>query len=131
MVQLSYCQKTYPQKTIINGDTLVLITPIQVTQLNLTYLEVDKLNNRISYLNGRAKRRTDLIKLYKGKVSLLQQQVDLQNGLKNDLNEQIINLEKQNKIMLEISEQYKGDKFKGFLFGGIVSLGVVGIISLL
>lgn len=47
MVQLSYCQKTYPYRSIIDNDTVCVISKEQVVKINLTYedLKSCKLEN--------------------------------------------------------------------------------------
>lgn len=47
MVQLSYCQKTYPYRSIIDNDTVCVISKEQVVKINLTYedLKYCKLEN--------------------------------------------------------------------------------------
>lgn len=39
-----YSQNDYPKLTLINKDTLVLFTPIQVSKMNKIYIELDRSN---------------------------------------------------------------------------------------
>ena len=46
------CQNGYPRLTLIDNDTLVLFTPIQVNKMNKTYLDLDKSHQINESLKG-------------------------------------------------------------------------------
>lgn len=83
-----YCQNDYPQKAIIKGDTIALITPSQVTKINLTYNELDKCLQKNKSLSN-------LVTLYEDQQSTC-------DTIRNLLTEQKKNLQTQVTLSQEI-----------------------------
>lgn len=58
MATLSYSQSSYPKKIVLNNDTLVLITAIQLKQCNQKFnqleyeIKLNKINDSIILYNG-------------------------------------------------------------------------------
>ena len=100
-----YSQKDYPRLTLINGDTLVLITPRQVSKINKTYIELDRSNDLNSHL------RED-IQLYKLSDSLCVKNNKL-IGAKNILFR--IGEEREKQIILFTEENKKQKKLINLL----------------
>lgn len=52
MIVLSvYCQETYPKTIIVDGDTIVAITPNQARKINVTYVKLERSEVVIDSLN--------------------------------------------------------------------------------
>ncbi len=101
-----YSQKDYPRLTLINGDTLVLITPRQVSKINKTYIELDRSNDLNSHL------RED-IQLYKLSDSLCVKNNKSLIGAKNILFR--IGEEREKQIILFTEENKKQKKLINLL----------------
>lgn len=92
----SFCQVNYPQKSIINNDTVCIITIDQVKKINTTFIELDQYKELNDTANSRlityiklVDNNTDLIKSLesesKVKDQLILQQKGLIDNKKNEL----------------------------------------------
>lgn len=119
-----YSQEDYPKLTIIDNDTLVLFTPVQVDKMNLTFLQLDE--------------QTELNQSYLGEIDLYKENVIIlteQNNVCKEKSIILTDISEEQKEQLEIltSENKKqGKKIKLLkkmrnLYGiGGVILGSVG-----
>ena len=120
IVQLGISQADYPKLTLIDGDTLILFTPIQVTKLNKTFLDLDECVS----ISGTYKQE---IGLYKDNNSVLQEQIRLGNK-KAELLRSVID-EKDSQVQM-LDDELKASTRKVKLLkvaGGIIGTG--GIIG--
>lgn len=97
----SICQDVYPKLIIIDNDTLVLLTPIQVKKINATILRLDECRKITTSLEQENK---ELILKY----SILNKEIE---NLKkqNEISDRI-DLEMGNQIGILTSENKKKDK---------------------
>lgn len=131
IVQLTYCQETYPKVISIKGEKVVVITPEQVKQVNVAYLEIEMLNYKLDFMNNMSARRSELISSYKDKVDLLTIEVELGKQIRNDLQDQIMVLKSQKEISEKLTVKSRGSTFKGVIIGGCISMSIVGVFYLI
>ena len=67
----SICQTGYPKKSVINGDTLALVTIDQVKQINLTYNDKDRYKVKCDSLSKQIQLYDDLRVNSDSAISLL------------------------------------------------------------
>jgi hypothetical protein len=117
MIKLNYCQTIYPQKLIINNDTVVIINVEQTKYINKTY-EI----NRSLYKKYILLQNTiDSLSLYsKEKDSLYQDKVKVSKSLEGYIETVEKQLERSNT---KLSKTKKNRKW--WLFGGLI-LGLMG-----
>lgn len=119
-----FSQNTYPQVRVIEGDTLVLITPIQLNKANHLFLEKDYFQDLSISLDKQVKLMEESFKVKVQQYSLMEQKYQLcsQNQLQQD---QIINLQQET-----IKKFQKQEKKQKWILGGSIVGGVtIGIIT--
>ena len=101
----SYCQSDYPKKAIIDNDTIVMITPGQVTKLNLAFNDLDRFKMKSDSLSSL--------------ISLFEQHDSLKDKVIQNQRLQMINYEKQGsineEIILSLDKEVKKQKDIGIL----------------
>jgi len=116
----SYCQSDYPKKAIIDNDTIVMITPGQVTKLNLAFNDLDRFKMKSDSLSSL--------------ISLFEQHDSLKDKVIQNQRLQMINYEKQGSINEEIilsldKEVKKQKRYRNIGFGTSVLLLILLIVK--
>ena len=115
----SFCQTDYPKLSLINGDTVILFTPLQSQKITATFLELDKQ----VFLNSSL---TKEINLLKQKDSISNEEIDIL--VKQNLLSDKIFLEKasqfelcDNELSLNLDKvrKYKNHR-KYYFLGGFI-----------
>jgi hypothetical protein len=118
---LSYSQNYYPKKIVLTGDTLVLITPLQLSRINTALLYGQRDKMVIGNLRNQLLSISELL-LNRSKMERLQELK--YNKLEQKLNANVV-LSEHKKVVA--NREYKRKKKNAFLIGGGVGL-VLGIL---
>lgn len=113
IAQLIFSQGTYPQKVIVNGDTLIQITPKQLTSINLLIIENKECQELLIVEKEENKIKSNLI-------AVQEDQIEIEKQKSSTLKTETLLLSDQ-KSYLE--KQLRHQKIKTKIFTG---LGVVG-----
>jgi hypothetical protein len=130
IVILSYSQNYYPQKIVLNNDTLILITPNQLKEVNFRLL---KLNSQSEYLEDV---ETYLFKLQEDmfKQSSLNEKLISKNNNLFVQNSELIKINNTNNKIQEYYKKeiknYKKKQIKVAIVGGLVGISVTSILFL-
>lgn len=118
----SYSENKYPKKLIFESDTVVLITPTQLTQINCKLIDLDKCREELTLLTESNKVQDELISNLESNILLKNKEISL-------LNSKLENYEKTIKIY---NEDISKTKRKSLVISGIsITIGVVSLITLI
>lgn len=124
MSPLVFCQTTYPKKIVLEGDTVVLLQPIQIKKINGIIVDRDFLKSELDI--------TQQILSYKDSLCIVRDlQIEKYGSVIKDYEESLNNMQsivtEQEKIL---KEQNKKILKKSLLYGGggIVVGVIVGLI---
>lgn len=119
-----YCQTDYPRLILIDGDTVVALEPIQITKMNVAFLELEKCERLYESATE------EILLLYeKDSISFeqkknLQEQIEKLERIDNEKSNQIDILEDKNKKQGKQIKLLKKSR-PLFMLGGII----VGSVS--
>lgn len=120
---LSFCQVNYPSKKVIDGDTIIAISPEQLIKINVTYVEKEKYQVLKDSLT---KRYYDIYNLkLEGQELLRNMTAQRDNAIEqnkifeDNLKQSLVTIDKQNK------------KIKFLKLTSYVSVGFAGIVTVL
>lgn len=118
----SYSENKYPKKLIFESDTVVLITPTQLIQINCKLIDLDKCREELTLLTESNKVQDELISNLESNILLKNKEISL-------LNSKLENYEKTIKIY---NEDISKTKRKSLVISGIsITIGVVSLITLI
>lgn len=119
-----FCQENFPKKAVVEGDTVVLVAPKQVTIMNLIILERDALGEELQLLRETLLMRDSILTIEKRKNSELWEVIKNKDRQVENLNLIIDNRERQFKSR-ERTLQKK--KWRNTMLGVVVG-GIIGIL---
>lgn len=117
---VSLAQVSYPIAQVIDGDTIVLITPIQLKYANTKIIQVDYLSKKVITLEEFKLNLEKSIKLKDVIIDESRKQLNLYN---QNVESYIKLIEDKDNTIKTNIKQAKKDKFKA-----IVTTGLIGIL---
>lgn len=114
MAKLSFCQVNYPQKAVINGDTVCIISISQVDSINVTYIKLDECHEICTVLRAEISNYEELVKTNEVIMESNQKQLEIQKHIieeKNQVdvqNEEIIKKQKRAIKWLRVERDVLG-----------------------
>lgn len=103
--QLSYCQRTYPSKSVIDGDTVISVTLDHAQKINVTYFQMQQCAEMLIQSDSIADVYQRLADAQTLQIGNLKQQIVLKSdiitqkdGIIDNLNERITILNRKNTM---------------------------------
>ena len=128
----SYCQKTYPNKLIIDNDTVVAITVDQLREINVVYERLNQCGEENDYLNKKVFLMDEIIANTDGLATLYELENDnLKKIVVNKQREIEINRKKVNELSMELDSEVKKNKLIKPILSTSIALNIVLILILL
>lgn len=120
MSQSSFCQDIYPKVVVIERDTLVVLKPYQIKQINSIIVDRDFLRQEVSLLNDLTNTQNRIILNKDSQIQKYQETIASYETSVSNL-ESSVNLQEQQ--LRNYSRKALG---RGFLIGGgCIIVGVV------
>lgn len=104
-----FCQENFPKKAVVEGDTVVLVTPKQVTVMNLIILERDALEEELQLLRETLLMRDSILTIEKRKNSELWEVIKNKDRQVENLNLIIDTRDKQFKSREKVLQKKNGE----------------------
>lgn len=119
-----FCQENFPRRAVVEGDTVVLVTPKQVTVMNLIILERDALEEELQLLRETLLTRDSILTIEKRKNSELWEVIKNKDRQVENLNLIIDTRDKQFKSREKVLQK---KKWRNTILGVVVG-GIIGIL---